>query len=374
MSAAPLLLHVFPTFGIGGSQARFAAIANHFAGRYRHAIVAMDGAYDCFGRLAANVEAERWDVPAPKTNTVGNVLTFRRLLRARKPDLLVTYNWGSIEWALANRPRIARQVHIEDGFGPEEAKKQLFRRVLTRRLALAKSTVVLPSHTLHQLALNIWRLPANRVRHIPNGIDLARFAAAADPVPVPAGSGPVIGTVAALRPEKNIGRLLRAFAKVREKTDCRLVIAGDGPERAALEALARQLLPGGSYLFTGHIDAVERVYVALDIFALPSDTEQMPTSLMEAMAAGLPAVATDVGDVSRMVSTENQPFLVSRDTRAFADALFRLVRDQTDRNRIGAENRATARAQFDISRMYRDYERLFSPRRDADITCANSRP
>jgi len=128
MSASPLLLHVFPTFGIGGSQARFAAIANHFGGRYRHAIVALDGVYDCLDRLDGSVDAQRWDVPAPKGRTIPNVLAFRRILRTRKPDLLVTYNWGAIEWALANRPRIVPHIHIEDGFGPEEAERQLFRR------------------------------------------------------------------------------------------------------------------------------------------------------------------------------------------------------------------------------------------------------
>jgi glycosyltransferase involved in cell wall biosynthesis len=164
---------------------------------------------------------------------------------------------------------------------------------------------------------------------------------------------------------------LRSFAAIREKAGCRLVIAGDGPERATLESLARQLLPDGSYVFTGHIDAVERVYSALDIFALPSDTEQMPTSLMEAMAAGLPAVATDVGDVLRMVSAENLPFIVQRDTQTFSDALFRLVCDQADRNRIGDANRAMARAQFEISRMFRDYEVLFSACGGADISGAS---
>jgi glycosyltransferase involved in cell wall biosynthesis len=359
MTSAPLLLHVFPTFGVGGSQVRFTAIANNFACKYRHVIVALDGSYDCLDRLSPEVDAQRWDVAAPKRNTLGNIRAFRRILRARKPDLLVTYNWGAIEWALANLPQLVPHVHIEDGFGPEEAERQLPRRVLTRRLALAKSTTVLPSRTLYRMALDRWRLPPDRVRHIPNGIDLDRFSAGCEPIAVPPGAGPVIGTVAALRPEKNIGRLLRAFASVREKTACRLVIVGDGPERASLEALARALLPDGSYAFTGRVDAVERVYAGLDIFALSSDTEQMPTSLMEAMATGLPAVATGVGDVEQMVSAENRPFVVPCEAPKFAAALSRLVGDEATRTLLGAANREIAQTKF-ATTMFSGYDSLLS--------------
>jgi glycosyltransferase involved in cell wall biosynthesis len=219
---------------------------------------------------------------------------------------------------------------------------------------------VLPSRNLYRLALNRWRLPANRVRHVPNGIDCARFAAIADPIAVPSGSGPVIGTVAALRPEKNIGRLLRAFRLVLEKTPCRLVVAGEGRDRAALEQLAGETLPPESVLFIGHIHEVERVYSSLDVFALSSDTEQMPTALMEAMAAGLPAVSTDVGDVSEMVAAANRPFIVPPNDSLFAEALHRLVTDPGMRRTVGAANREAANSHFEIARMFSDYDRLFS--------------
>lgn len=359
MTAAPLLLHVFPTFGVGGSQSRLAAIANHFGRRYRHAIVAMDGVYDCFGRLAANLDVGRWEVPVRKGHAIRNVTSFRQVLTSRSPDLLITYNWGAIEWAMANHPRIVPHVHIEDGFGPEEAKRQLWRRVLGRRFSLARSTVVVPSLTLHRIALNKWHLSADRVRHIPNGIECARFLDGSSSGSTRSGQRPTIGTVAALRPEKNIGRLLRAFRSVLEDIPCRLMIAGDGPERGNLEEFARGTLPAESVVFTGHIEEVERVYACFDIFALSSDTEQMPTSLMEAMAAGLPVVATDVGDVPEMIGAPNRPFIVRRDDLLFADSLRRLVADPTARKTIGAANRAAAEANFSIARMFSRYDSLF---------------
>ncbi|HTT84146.1 MAG TPA: glycosyltransferase family 4 protein [Rhizomicrobium sp.] len=359
MTAAPLLLHVFPTFRAGGSQLRFAAIANHFAGGYRHAVLAMDGRYDCLARLSAGVDVQTWDIFAPKKNTIPNVLKFRRVLHARKPDLLVTYNWGALEWAFANRPRVVPHLHIEDGFGPEEAQRQFRRRVLARRFALANSLVVVPSQTLCDIALNLWRLPKERVRHIPNGIDVARFAAVSNPIEAPVGTGPVIGTVAALRPEKNIARLLRAVHAVQKGTPCRLIVAGDGPERLRLQAMANELLASGSFLFLGNVDAVERVYATLDIFALSSDTEQMSTSLMEAMAAGLPVVSTNVGDVARMVAAENRPFIVGPDEVLFSDALSRMVREQRMRSDLGAANRSVANVRFGAEKMYSEYDSLF---------------
>jgi glycosyltransferase involved in cell wall biosynthesis len=265
MPRIPTLMHVFPTFGFGGSQVRFAAIANHFGRTFRHLVLAMDGSYECMGRIEKGVEVERVVVPIRKRSTLRNAFVFRRFLHLRRPDVLVTYNWGAIEWALANWPQFVRHVHIEDGFGSEEAEVQFFRRVLSRRIALVRSTVVLPSQSLYRLARNTWKLPPDRTRHIANGIDCARFALTPETIAVPTGRGPVIGMVAALRPEKNIGRLLRVVRRVAAMTPCRLLIAGDGTERGKLEDLAGQLLPPGSYAFIGHFDEIERFYASIDL-------------------------------------------------------------------------------------------------------------
>ena len=92
-------------------------------------------------------------------------------MRTRALDLLVTYNWGSIEWALANGAAEIPHIHIEDGFGPEESKRQFPRRVWTRRLALRRSIVVVPSLTLKEMAFKVWHLNKASVRYIPNGIE-----------------------------------------------------------------------------------------------------------------------------------------------------------------------------------------------------------
>ena len=354
----PVLLHVFATFAVGGPQVRFAALANQFGHRYRHLVVAMDGNYACASRLATGLDIAYPPVIVTKQSLIGNALRFRRSLRSLAPDVLVTYNWGAIEWAMANVPRLARHIHIEDGFGPEERAGQLRRRVRTRRLVLARSTVVLPSRSLLRIATEIWRLNPRRIHYVPNGIDLGRFVVRPDPT-MRSGEVPVIGTVAALRAEKNLARLLRAFQLVVKSGPARLVIVGDGPQRASLEQQAHEIGLAEHVRFVGHVDEPAPVYTGFHVFALSSDTEQMPLTVVEAMAAGLPIAATDVGDVRSMVAAENRDYIADLDDAHLAAAILALVRDAPLRERLGAANRAKAAVEFDQAAMFCSYRALF---------------
>ncbi len=355
----PLVLHVFPTFAVGGAQVRFAAIANHFGRAFRHIIVSMDGNQECRERLSPDLDASFPVIEAPKNAMLRAALAYRGLLKQWRPDVLVTGNWGAIEFALANVPRLTRHIHVVDGFGPEERSTQINRRVLVNRLALARSTVVLPSRTLVQIARETWKLNGDRVLYVPNGIDLARFsphpgrtAAAADGVPV-------IGTIAALRPEKNVGRLIRAFARLPAGLPARLVIVGDGQERQALTDLAAGLGITERVTFTGHRGDTPALYASFDIFALSSDTEQMPLSLIEAMATGLPCAATDVGDVRAMLAEDNTPYVGALDDASLAASLTALLADPALRARLGAANLVKARRDFDQAAMFARYRDLW---------------
>lgn len=351
-----LLLHVYATFAVGGPQVRFAAIANRFGRRWRHAIVAMDGNIACRERLSPDLDVSFPQVDIRKGDTLGNVRRFRGVLKALRPDALITSNFGSIEWAMANVLPVARHVHVEDGFGPEERARQIQRRVLLRRLLLRRSQVVVPSRVLWGIATRTWLLDERRLRYIPNGIDLARFTGAGR------GDHPglVIGTVAALRPEKNLARLIRAFQPLAAaRPDASLVIVGDGPERPALEALVATLRLTGRISFAGHIAEPQTSYAGFDIFALSSDTEQMPLSVLEAMAAGLPVVATDVGDVATMLCAENRRFVVARGDAPLVSALADLAGDPAGCRAIGAANRAKAERDFAQEDMFQAYAALF---------------
>jgi glycosyltransferase involved in cell wall biosynthesis len=155
--------------------------------------------------------------------------------------------------------------------------------------------------------------------------------------------------VAALRPEKNIARLLRAFATLNTG---RLVIVGDGPERGTLEVLTRSLGIAERVEFAGHRRDTAKFYARFNIFALTSDTEQMPLAVIEAMASGLPIVSTAVGDVPEMVAVENAPFITPLDDAAFAAALAKLAQDPVVQRVVGEANTVKARRCFDQTAMF----------------------
>jgi len=198
--------------------------------------------------------------------------------------------------------------------------------------------VVVPSRNLVGIARYSWRLNTRRVIYIPNRIDPRRF----DEVPAESSSlrrngECVIGSFSPLRREKNIERLIRVFAQLSSRSaPVRLVICGDGPERAQLSDLANHLNLTDRVTFTGHVSRPELVMGAFDVFVITSDTEKMPYAVLEAVSARLPVVATAVGDIPIMVAEENRPFIVERDVLAsLVAALARLCHDASLRRSVG---------------------------------------
>jgi glycosyltransferase involved in cell wall biosynthesis len=336
----PRLVHIFPTFSAGGAQARFVTLANAFGRDFSHQIVALDGDTSYADRFQSDVDVQFLKVSVPKRTSWGKICRIREVLKQQNPDLLITSNWGAIDWALGSCWSRLKHIHMEDGFGFAEQDRQIYRRVLTRRIALRKAQLVLPSRVLWALAQNTWRLPQQRLNYIANGIDNQRFRpAATSSVEVP-----VIGCVAALRPEKNIIRLLRAVAPLKETHKFRLVIAGEGPERDRLEGAARSLALNVEFL--GNVLDPAPLYRSFTIFSLASDTEQMPLSVLEAMSSALPIAATCVGDIHSMVAHENQEFLASRDEVALSKSIGGLLDDPARARLIGCANRQRIDAEF----------------------------
>lgn len=361
------ILHVFATFGIGGPQVRTADIINSFGLQYRHSIAATDGDYACRSRLLPDAAVDFLQLDVRNKVLPGRLFAIHRSLRRVRPRLLLTYNWGAIEWALANTiSPVCRHIHLEDGFGLEEANRQLPRRILFRRIALARTDhVVVPSETLANIAKRTWKLHPEKVFHIPNGIDWSQFAQLPG---VEAKLGfrrstdeLIVGTVAPLRPEKNLEFLLECFAAIAMQFNAKLVIVGDGSERPKLAQLAQTLDIADRVHFTGHVEAVETVLTYFDVFALTSRTEQMPISILQAMAAAKPIVSVDVGDVSLMLSPENRSFVASRDDQsAFRKALTRLLEDPAARAHIGAQNQAHVQGHYPQDRMLEAHRKLLT--------------
>lgn len=358
----PTLLHVFYSLAVGGQQTRFVTIANHLGRRFRHQLVSLDGDISAVSLLERDLDFTVLPAPAPARN-IAHRLSLIAAFDAHSADVVVTYNWGSIEWAAVNRIWFRRpHVHLEDGFGPDEAHGQKRRRILLRRLALDRSVVVVPSHGLTEIAKTCWKIDPTRVRYIPNGIDARRFddiSRSGAPFFLRDQRICIIGAFSPLRAEKNVGRLLRSFAGLLP-APVHLVICGDGPERQALAHLAEQLGVAEHVTFVGHVPKPEHVMGAFDIFAITSDTEQMPYAVLEAMAARLPIVGTDVGDIATMVAPENRRFIVPREAPGDLVAALAVLSENAGlRRQLGAANRARVEACFGVAPMAEAFQTVF---------------
>jgi glycosyltransferase involved in cell wall biosynthesis len=363
------VLHVFPTFEAGGAQLRTLRVIGGLPDTLVHSILPLGAGDQARGFLPAGRAVELLE-PPPRRGSWATTRDLGARLRALRPDLLCTYNWGSIDAALAARlaggPPL---VHHEDGFGREELDRPLRRRSLYRRWVLGEArAVIVPSTRLQQVARQHWHLPAERLHLVPNGVDLARYGPA-DGQPelrrrldIPA-TAPLLGSVGGLRPEKNFGRLLDVFAALPPSLGAHLLLVGDGVERAALEARAARSECRGRIHFAGLQTDPLPYYRSFDLFALTSDTEQMPLALVEAMACSLPAIASAVGDTSRVLPPEQAPFVVPlTDPRAvprLAEAAARLLGDAPLRATLGRANRARAEAEYALETMLRRYGALY---------------
>jgi L-malate glycosyltransferase len=363
----PRLMHVFPSFAVGGVPNRIATIINRLGDEIHHTILALDGQYGAAETLMSDAYVDLMAFERQRESFVKTIRGIRRKLKNETPDALLTYNWGAIEWAFVNTVfDFGPHVHFESGFGKDEGSALLWRRNRFRRLALLRARrVVVPSQTLARIAEGAWRIPRRKVQVIPNGVDSEEFRGQPGCVTNTefrvSPRNVVVGTVAPLRAEKNLDRLLRCFAALDGKPEARLVVVGDGSEQDRLKQVAVECGISDRTVFAGHRGDVAHVLRGLDIFVMTSDTEQMPNSLLQAMAAGRPVIATDVGDVKRMVAPENRPYIVAKtDEQGFNERLEDLLVDRDKRLLLGEKNQTYAREYYGIDGMVAAYKTLFN--------------
>lgn len=353
------ILHAHSTFDLGGKEARAVRLMNAWGDRAEHVVLSATGKFGARGAIDPAVKVA---FPADAPSLVGKPgpLRYRTLARyMRGFDLVLSYNWGAMDVVAARRmfggPPL---IHAEDGFNEDEADKRNWKRNGFRRLFLRGAyRLVVPSMRLETIARQEWRQPDARIARIANGIPVERYGAPSVAVPGLARTGGlVVGTVAGLRAVKNLPRLVRAFASS-APADAQLVIVGEGPERQAIIDEAERAGVASRLVMPGFMTSPHEWIGHFDIFALSSDSEQFPISLIEAMAAGLPCASTDVGDVRSMVATENV-FAVG-DEAALTEGLRRLFDDPTLRTAAGKANRRKALAEYDERVMISRYAALY---------------
>jgi glycosyltransferase involved in cell wall biosynthesis len=367
--AVPLrILHLHSSFSLGGKEARAVRLMNAWGDRARHVIVS--GAADALGareRIDKGIAYEIAQDPPPLAGRP-SVARYEAIARFMRPfDLVLTYNWGAIDGVMARRvfgKGAPPLIHHEDGFDADEAGGLKAERNMYRRVALpAAAALVVPSCTLETIALRTWKQPPERVHRITSGVATARYAAPPDPRGIPGltrrEDEVVIGAVAGLRPVKNLPMLVRACGGLRGRF--RLVIVGEGPEEEAIRRAAAMMGIADRLVMPGLLPRSDRFTGLFDIAALSSSSEQVPLAVLEAMAAGLPVVATPVGDVPGMVAEANLPYVTDATAEVQLRDRLQILLDHPDvRAAVGAANRAKAQAEFDEGEMIRRYADLYA--------------
>lgn len=363
---AARLLHLHSSFSLGGKEARATRLMNLMGQRAEHVILsAMPDALDARDAIAPEIKvAFPGDAGAPALHGKPGPARYRALARYMQGfDLVLSYNWGAMDGVMAHRllapfMPLPPLIHHEDGFNEDESVRRSWKRNQFRRLALPTADgVMVPSQVLQRIARDEWGI--RRALHlICNGIDVARYAAPPDqPIAgLEPGDGIVIGTVAGLRAVKALPRLVTAFAGL--GPSARLVIVGEGPERAEIACAAVAAKVQDRVTMPGFMPQPHRWIGHFDILALSSLSEQTPIAVVEAMAAGLPVASLDVGDVAAMVAPENRPFIAS-DMAGLTIALRKLAADGALRHRIGAANRVRASQIFGETTMVAAFDALY---------------
>jgi glycosyltransferase involved in cell wall biosynthesis len=350
------------TFDFGGTEGQFVEVACGLdPSRWDVHLACLRAA----GPLRARIEAAglhawtcgRGSFKSPRFLTA--VWGIARYLRAHRIRLVHSFDFYSniLGITAARLARVPAIIASQRDLG--DTRPLLHRRVHGLGLWLA-DYVLVNSPAVAERVKRQWAIAPKRIVLIPNGVNLARFSRA------PGRSGrqpgrPTIGALAVLRPEKGLADFVRAAALTHARVpEARFVIWGDGPVRVALESLAAELGLTGAMEFRGLTAQPEAALRELDIFVLPSLTEACSNGLLEAMASGLPVVATDVGGNPALVEDEVTGLLVPvGDAAALAKAILRLIEDPPLAERLGAAAREVACARFGLNRMLSGVQALY---------------
>ncbi|MEP7348595.1 MAG: glycosyltransferase family 4 protein [Sphingorhabdus sp.] len=368
--AAVRILHLHSSFDLGGKEARAAQLMNHFGDQAEHVVLsAVPDALGAREAIDRRVKVAYPGSDAPSLAGMPGMARYRQLARyMKKFHLVLSYNWGAMDGVMAHtllsrRMGLPPLIHHEDGFNEDETVRLKMRRNWFRIIALQRANaLVVPSKTLENIARTVWHQPADKICRFPNGINTAHYnkrpQRGAFPGFVRRDGEIVVGTVAGLRAVKNLPKLVRAVAAA--GPNVRLAIAGDGPERGAIMAEAERLGIADRVMMPGFLRDPARYVGLFDIFALSSDSEQYPISLVEAMAARCPVVATDVGDIANIVSVQNRLYIVPKDDEvALASAIRTLAENPSLRAELSDGNARRAHSEYDQATMFARYRQLY---------------
>lgn len=354
------IAHVVFSFGYGGLERRILRLIDGFASdRVNFHIISLRDSDGAFLETGPRVTHEV--LHAQPGIDMRAIAALRRYLRAHDVHIVHSHNWVSMLEGIvcARLARVPVAVHGEHGasrFLPEQLRWR--RTVVQRLLARAADRIVPVNEPIAERVREVWGLDGNAITVIQNGVDVAKFT----PTEAPRGEEIVIGSISRLEPIKNFPCLVRAVAMLNRDPGTpryRLVIVGAGSERERLDSLVQELGATDFVEFPGSTDTPEAWYGKFDIYVNCSFSEGMSNTVLEAMACGLPVVASDVaGHRTWLAEGENAVFFPADEPMALAAALASL--DTPARHRMAAANRSKVVDGYSQATFIAAYRRLYT--------------
>ncbi len=370
----PLIAHVLYRLDYGGLENGVVNLLNHLPqGDFRHAIICLVD-YTEFRSRIVRPDVTVHALHKPPGHSLATHLRMYRLLRELRPSIVHSRNLAALECqpvaALAGVPV---RIHSEHGRDANDVDGTNWKYLTVRRaIRPFVHHYIALSKDLEGYLRNRIGVSESRLSQIYNGVDTTRFRPAdgtrhlrGAPEGFAADDSILIGTVGRMDAVKDPVNLADAFGRLAQmipeaRARLRLVMVGDGAERPAVEAcLARHGLSGQAWL-PGSRDDVPDLLRSLDIFVLPSLSEGISNTILEAMACGIPVVATAVGGNPELVLEGETGALVPRaDPAALARALLDYVRQPAVRKAQGRRALQVIHAQFGLPVMVSRYARIY---------------
>lgn len=365
----PLIAHVVQHFGMGGLENGVVNLLNHMPeDRYRHAVICLDGYTDFRHRLQRD-DVQFFALNKQPGKDLGLYGRLFKLLRELRPDILHTRNLSTIEGQfVAAASGVRARVHGEHGRDVFDLHGKNFKYNLLRKLArpLVHQYIAVSKDLANWLEHTVGAAP-QRITQIYNGVDSLRFHPRREertpigPDGFMSGNELLIGSVGRMAEVKDYPNLVRAFLRMLElapeaRARARLVILGEGVARAACLDLLKQANAEQLAWLPGSRDDIASLMRQFDVFVLPSLGEGISNTILEAMACGLPVVATSVGGNSELVEDGLTGTLVPpADPEAMAQALLAYFEDNAMARSHGEAGREKIEAQFSMEAMVRGY-------------------
>ena len=357
MMRSPIrVLFVVPDLRVGGAERHVTTMLPRMdPALFTPSVVCIGDEGDLFSALsAAGIRARA--LRLRKRQAVRALWELVAIMRRERPDVVVVrgYNAEALGRIAARISGVRRTVVWVHNIGDVEPRGRI-RKLLDQFLMRWTSGYFGVAEAQRPYLVDELNYPYNKVRIIYNGVDPSQFDVSTDRGVLTefgfAEDDRVIGTLAALRPEKDHGTFLRAARHVVDEfPHAKFLVVGDGPMRGHLEALSAELGISQNVHFAGQRSDVARLLRAIDVFVLSSVTvECFPISLLEAMASGRPAVCTAVGGISEMLEDEVTGYLVPpEDPRQLAARVSSLLSDPHTAHRMGRAARDRIESEFDL--------------------------